>query len=224
MTPVVLLGHGSPDPRSAAGLRKLARAVARRRPDLTVEVAFLGHDDPGLTGLCLELAWAGHSAAVVVPAFLTAAFHVRSDVPRAVEHAEVASGLRLITTDPIGPDVRLTQVMEQHLPGRGHVVLATAGTRDPDAQAQLESLAKEWSEVRGTDVIVAHAAMAEPDVATALATLERDRGAFPVVASYVLFPGVLHDRIAAASGSVEVSAPLGDDVAHIVLERVAAAA
>ena len=88
------------------------------------------------------------------------------------------------------------------------------------AQQQLALLAKEWSASRGTDVVVAHAAMAEPDVATALATLERDRGALPVVASYVLFPGVLHDRITAAAGGLEASPPLGDDVGDLVLARV----
>lgn len=218
--PVVLLGHGSPDPRSAAGLRSLARAVARREPDRVVEVAFLDHDDPGLTGLALELAWAGHQTAIVVPAFLTTAYHVRSDVPRAISFAEDASGMRLAVTPPLGPDPALLAVMARRLPADGPVVLACAGTRDAQAQQDLDELAQAWAQDRGTEVVVAYAAMAEPDVATALAALDRDTAAPAVVASYVLFPGVLPDRIAAAAAGHAISAPLGDDVADLVLQRV----
>ena len=141
---VVILGHGSPDPRSAAGLRALAREVARQRPGTRVDVAFLDHDDPGLVGVALELSWAGYDTAVVVPAFLTAAFHVTVDVPAAVTAARDASGLRLVVAEPIGPDLSLLELLDDWLPD-GPVVLACAGTRDETALESLDALAREWS-------------------------------------------------------------------------------
>lgn len=218
--PVVLLGHGSPDSRSAAGLRQLARSVSRLRPGSVVEVAFLQHDDPGLTGVATELAWAGHREAVLVPAFLTSAFHVGSDVPRAVAAATAATGVRFTVTAPLGPDAGLLDLMDRHLPPGTPIVLASAGTRDPEAQEHLAQLARAWSDRRGADVSVAFAAMAEPSVDTAIDTLEAASGATAAVAAYVLFEGILPDRIAAAAGARPVSPPLGQQVAPLVLARV----
>jgi sirohydrochlorin ferrochelatase len=218
--PIVLIGHGSPDPRSAAGLRGLARAVARRVPTTLVEVAFLDHDEPSLTAVSMDLAAAGHTAAVVVPAFLTTAFHVRSDVPRAMAAAQQASAMSLAVTPPIGPDVRLLDAMAAHLPVSASLVLAVAGTRDPQALTDLDALASGWSRTRGTEVVVAHAAMSAPDVPSAIATVSA--AGQPAVAAYVLFPGVLPDRIAAAASGLPCSPPVGTEAAvvDIVIDRV----
>lgn len=227
--PVILLGHGSPDPRAAAALRTLAREVARQRPETRVEVAFLDHDDPGLTGLAIELAWAGYGSAVVVPAFLSTAFHVRVDVPDAVAAAERSSGLRLVVAEPIGPDPALLDLLDGQLPD-GPVVLACAGTRDEPALAGLRDLARQWADRRGGPVELAYASSGgatPPDVATALAWLEAD-GTRASVASFTLLPGVLPDRIAAAAADRVCTAPFGAGATHgtarIVLDRVDAAA
>lgn len=218
--PIVLLGHGSPDPRSSAGLRSLARAVSRRLDGADVHAAFLDHDEPGLTSVARELRDAGHRTALVVPAFLTSAFHVRSDVPRVVAHAEENSGLRLEVTSAIGPDPSLLDVMDERLPADAPVVLACAGTRDPRAQEELDALAEAWSQQRGTAVVVGHAAMGSPDVATAIATVTARSDLGPVVASYVLFGGVLADRIATTAEGLLVTEPIGDEAATAVLRRI----
>lgn len=221
MTALVLLGHGSPDPRAAAGLRALARGVARERPGLSVDVAFLDHDDPGLTAAVRDAVDAGHERVVVVPAFLTSAFHVRSDVPRAVAAAEESVGIRISVTAPLGPDRRLTDALERSLPAGHAVVLACAGTRDADAQSALSEVARDWARRRGTEVVVAYAAMADPDVDSAISLL-RDSPGGVSVASYVLLPGVLPDRIATAARAraVTCTAPLGLAAVDVVLSRL----
>jgi sirohydrochlorin ferrochelatase len=218
---IVLLGHGSPDPRSAAGLRALGREVSRQRPGARVEVAFLDHDDPGLTGIALELGWAGYTEAIVVPAFLTTAFHVRVDVPASVALAQDASGLRLIVAEPIGPDLTLLELLGESLPD-GPVVLACAGTRDSLALASLEDLAREWSIRRGAAVAVGYASASTPTIETALASIEHD-GQRASIASFTLLPGILPDRIAAAAEGRPCTQPLGieitRDTARVVLAR-----
>ncbi len=222
---VVILGHGSPDPRSAAGLRALAREVARQRPGTRVDVAFLDHDDPGLVGVALELSWAGYDTAVVVPAFLTAAFHVTVDVPAAVTAARDASGLRLVVAEPIGPDLSLLELLDDSLPD-GPVVLACAGTRDETALESLDALAREWSARRGSQVAVGYASAAGPTIAAALAALEAG-GHRASIASFTLLPGVLPDRISEAAGGRACTEPLGialpAETARIVLARADAA-
>lgn len=211
MTVAILLAHGSPDRRSGDAARALAATFEGRSFDTTVRVAFLQHDEPTLTEVADDLAREGVESAIVVPAFLSSASHVRVDVPQAVDDAEAASGLHLDVTEPIGPDGALLAALDRALPA-GPAVLATAGTSDVDARVAFERLAEIWADRRGAPVLVAYASQAGPDVATAVAELEQATGQGAVVGSFVLFPGVLPDRIVAAAGARSVTRPLFSEV------------
>lgn len=102
--PVVLIAHGSRDPRAAAATRALARAVAAARPGLSVHDSYLDHTAPEPARVLHELATAGHRRATVVPLLLTAAYHGRVDIPAALAAAREA-GLRLPVrlSDVLGP-------------------------------------------------------------------------------------------------------------------------
>lgn len=224
MTAVILLAHGSPDWRSAEATRALAATLQSRSFGSTVRAAFLQHDAPNLTDAVTALLRDGHTDIVLVPAFLSGASHVRNDVPAAVEAAEHATGVQLSLSDPIGPDGTLLAALDRVLPP-GPAVLATAGSTDPDARRALARIAATWAEQRQAAVIVAYASQAEPDVATALQLLEEETGERAGVASFVLFPGVLPDRIAAAAADRVVSAPLYSALETVTLieSRVATA-
>lgn len=224
MTAVILLAHGSPDPRSSEATRELAATLESRSFGSTVRAAFLQHDAPDLTDAVRALVGEGHESIVLVPAFLSGASHVRKDVPAAVEAAERATGVHLFLSDPIGPDGTLLAALDRLLPP-GPAVLATAGSTDPDARRALARIAATWAEQRQAPVIVAYASLAEPDVVTALRLLEEKTGERAGVASFVLFPGVLPDRIAAAAADRAVSAPLYSALETVTLieSRVASA-
>jgi sirohydrochlorin ferrochelatase len=88
------------------------------------------------------------------------------------------------------------------------VVLAAAGTSDPNAQRDLHVTAALLSAALGQRVELAYAATGEPSVAAGVAGL-RDRGARRVVvASYLLADGLFQDRLR-ASGADVVAEPLG---------------
>lgn len=224
MTATVLLAHGSPDPRSSEATRALAATLESRSFGSTVRAAFLQHNAPNLTDAVTALLADGHDDIVVVPAFLSGASHVRIDVPAAVGAAESSTGLRLTLSDPIGPDGTLLAALDRLLPP-GPAVLATAGSRDPDAHRALARVAATWADQRQAPVIVAYASLAEPDVTTALHLLEDQTGERAGVASFVLFPGVLPDRIAAAAEGRALSAPLYGALETVTLieSRVASA-
>lgn len=214
MTTVILLAHGSPDARSGEATRALAAALQGRSSGTTVQAAFLQHDEPTLTQVAAALARDGVDSAVVVPAFLSNAFHARVDVPQAVAEAEASSGLRLAIADPIGTDAALLAALDRGLP-EGPVVLATAGTSDVDAQLAFDRLAAGWADRRGAPVAVAYASQAAPDVSTAVARLEEETGRQAAIGSFVLFPGVLPDRIAAAAAGRVVTGPLFTEIETI---------
>ena len=73
----------------AAAAEGFARAVEARAPALRVHVAALDHGR-SLTDVCLSLSASGVEHATVVPAFVSAAHHVRVDVPAAVALAGTA--------------------------------------------------------------------------------------------------------------------------------------
>lgn len=208
MTGIVLLSHGSPDPRSAASARLVADRVASRM-DLVVVAAFLQHDGTDLTAACTALARAGHHDVVVVPMLLTPAFHARVDVPNAVARAERATGVVVRVSAPLGLDPVLLDAAVAGLP-HGPVVVSCAGTGDVDVQEQVRAAAADLAGRAGVCTAVGWASQASPSVTDAVRDLEAITGQSASVASFVLYPGVLPDRIAAAAGRRSHSPPLSE--------------
>jgi sirohydrochlorin cobaltochelatase len=112
-----------------------------------------------------------------------------------------------------------------------HVVLASRGSTDPDANADVAKVARLLWEGRGYDeVSLSFVSLAEPSVPAALERATKLGARRIVVAPYFLFPGVLPDRVAAQSRQfaarrpgidVRVSELIGDcdELADLVLER-----
>jgi sirohydrochlorin ferrochelatase len=221
---LLLLAHGSRDRRSVLATRTLARAVAGGRPELTVRHSFLDLSLPRTGPVLARLAGAGHREVVVVPLLLTEAYHSRVDVP-AVLAAATPPGMAVRRTDVVGPDPLLVDALLRRLgPGDGFegVVLAAAGSSDPDALATVREVAVELGKRYGVPAEAGFAST-EPDVAEAVRRLRRVGVRRVAVASYFLAPGRLHDRVVAAArgaGAVAVAEPL---VAIPELVRVVAA-
>lgn len=104
--------------------------------------------------------------------------------------------------------VVVERLLESGWQSSDSVVLAAAGTSDPNAQRDLRVTAALLSAALGQRVELAYAATGEPSVGSAVAGL-RDRGARRVVvASYLLADGLFQDRLR-ASGADVVAEPLG---------------
>ena len=205
MTEVVLLAHGSPDARAGVATQVLAEAVAQES-GLMTNCAFL---DYGVTlhEVLTDRAAAGCTEVVVVPLFLSAAFHVKVDVPAAIEEARSSFDLTIHLAAHLGIDDAVVEAVNSQVP-EGPLVIAVAGTRDAQAQDDLEALANRWSALRGEPVAVGHASMGPKNVAAALAEVEGLHGRQAGVVAMVLFPGVLPDRINDDAGERFVSEPL----------------
>jgi sirohydrochlorin ferrochelatase len=197
----VLLHHGSADPRSAKAADELAASVAELVPETTLHVAALSHAQT-VAQACDDAREAGATEIVVVPLFLTPAFHARVDVPAAVDEARKRTGLEITVTEALGTDQALLDALAAQLPD-GPVVLAVAGTSDETAQIALQDAADIWAHRRGKQVAVGHLTMGSPTLADSLSA-----HADASVAAYVLLPGALPDRIVAAATGRPVSGPL----------------
>lgn len=224
---MLLVAHGSRSDAADAVIRALAGAVAARGP--RVEVCYVDVRGPTVAEAVTALRAAGHDGAVVVPAFLAAGYHVRTDLPAQLAAAG-ADPARFRTTSAMGPDPLLARAALDRLRAAGHaegdaVVLAAAGSSDPSAVAEVRRAAAMLSTLVGRRVRVGFAATGTPTVS---ALVEGLRGAGErrvAVASWLLAPGVFQDRLA-GSGADVVGGPLGvhDDVVQALLDRYDATA
>ncbi|HEV8571100.1 MAG TPA: CbiX/SirB N-terminal domain-containing protein [Actinoplanes sp.] len=229
---VVLVAHGSKDPRAAISTRALAEAVAGAHPEWEVHESYLDHAGPRPLDVLAWLSAAGHRRAVLVPLLLTAAYHGRVDVP-AVATAARTAGLRIDVeiADILGPvSTPLVDGLIRRLPEGDidAVVLAAAGTRNAAARATVADAAAELGRRLGVPCEVAYASAAPPTAAVAVSAL-RAAGASRVgMAAYFLAPGLLYDvavESALSAGAVAIAPPLGDapELVRLVTARVGSA-
>ncbi|MBL7255037.1 sirohydrochlorin chelatase [Paractinoplanes lichenicola] len=226
-TAVVLVAHGSRDPRAAASTQALARAVRRAHPSWDVHASFLDHAGPRPLDVLRSLPG---RRVVLVPLLLTAAYHGRVDIPAVV--AEAASlPVDVTLADVLGPSPLLVDGVARRLgPARlDAVVLAAAGTRDAAARETITWAAGALSARLSVPCLAAYASAAPPDPGAAVSRL-RAAGARRVgMATYFLAPGYLYDvavRSALEAGAVSAAEPLGDapELVRLVAARVRAAA
>jgi len=227
---VVLVAHGSRDPRASAATRALTRAVARARPDWEVHASYLDHSLPRPAQVLGGLT---PSRAVLVPLLLTAAYHGRVDVPGEVAAAR-AAGVRLDVdvAEVLGPVSRLLlDALARRLPPSDvdAVVLAAAGTRDAAARATVAEAAAALGARLGLPSGVGYASAGGPTTGEAVARLRASGAARVGVAAYFLAPGLLYDVAVSSAldaGAVAVADPLCDapELVRLVESRVETAA
>ena len=238
---LVAVAHGSADPRAAAAIGQLMPLVARRAAErgLSVpdpRVAYLGHAAPSVPQVMRTFGPDAH--VTVLPLLLTAAYHSKTDIPRVLARTALARTGRVTYGEPLGPHPLLLTALERHLPpaedpSEVGVVLAAAGSSDPEANATIARLAAQWQARTGWFAVrPAYASAAAPDPATAVAQLREAGARRVVVATYLLAPGLFADRIresSLAAGAAAVSPALlpwpptaggaSPEVADVVLDR-----
>jgi len=203
---LVAVAHGSADPRASATIDDLMAIVARRAsarglslPDL--RAAYLDHAPPSLPQVMTAID--PGSPVTVLPLLLTAAYHSKADIPRMLDRFPQ---LHVRYGAPLGPHPLLLRALERRLaqadlgaledPARTGVVLAAAGSSDPDANASIARLAVRWQARAGWFAVrPAYASAAGPSPRAAVTSLLRDGARRVAVATYLLAPGFFADRI-----------------------------
>ena len=239
--PVLLAcAHGTRNPLGQAAVAHLVAEVRRRLDPVPVIDTWVDVQEPDLAQRTAEHAT---ESAVVVPLLLSAGYHVYVDMARAVQgrtHHRVAAAL--------GPDPRLAVIMARRLnealtrrgapplTDRDTVIMAAAGSSEPDAVRDCRTTAQHLAAELGTDVRVAFLSAAEPTVRDAVArarTTTPHRGSPTgrvLVASYLLAPGFFHDKTVAAGADLTAEplllpdGPPPSELTELVIEHYRASA
>ena len=180
---LVAVAHGSADPRASATIAELAAVARERSPGLDLRTAFLGHAPPSLPQVLGTIE--ADREVTVLPLLLTAAYHSKADIPRVLARTPLR---RVSYGATLGPHPLLLDALDRRLaealpssgpisgpgahqdPARTAVVLAAAGSSDPEANATIAQMAARWQARTGwLAVRPAYASAAEPSPAAAVA-------------------------------------------------------
>lgn len=221
-TAVVLVAHGTRDPRGAQTVRHLARSVDDALPSQEVALAYVDVQEP-LVGEVLDEVMTRHDSVVVVPLLLSRGFHVDVDIAEAVAAHPGSGAVAQLGPDPLLAALLAERLRSVEVPPDAHVVLAAAGSSRPVAADDVEVAALQLRQLWDGPVTVAYAAGTTPTVPDAVAAARAAGAPSVAVASYLLAEGFFHDRLSDAAADV-VTPPLaaGDDGRSALLELVLA--
>jgi sirohydrochlorin cobaltochelatase len=235
---LLIVGHGTRDPRGAEEFHELISLVRQHDPNLPIEGGFIELSRPPIFECVNRLVEDGAREISAIPLMLLAAGHAKDDIPATLvrektSHPEVefhygrALGIRPELLALM--DAKISTVIPEK--GETAVLIVGRGSSDPDANSDLAKIARLFYEGRPYPMVEsAFVSLAPPNVPEALERCKRLGARRVVVFSYFLFTGVLEERIrkqseefAAEHSEVEVryAGYFGPDarVADLVLER-----
>jgi sirohydrochlorin cobaltochelatase len=241
---LLIVGHGSRDPRGAEEFHELVGLVRRRNPGLPVEGGFIELSRPPISECVDRLADAGAREVAAVPLMLLAAGHAKDDIPatlvrEGLDHPEMdfrygrALGVRPELLELM--DDRISAVVSEDEKPETAVLVVGRGSSDPDANSDLAKITRLFYEGRPYPMAeTAFVSMTPPGVTQGLDRCRLLGAKRIVVFSYFLFTGVLEERIreqtegfAAENPEVEMryAGYFGPDgrVADLLAERYAEA-
>jgi sirohydrochlorin cobaltochelatase len=237
---LLVVGHGSRDPRGAKEFHELVSLLRRNNPSLSIEGGFIELSRPPISECVERLVKDGAREISAVPLMLLAAGHAKDDIPATlarekIRHPQV--GFHYGRSLGIRPELlelmdgRISAVVPEEERAETAVLVVGRGSSDPDANSDLAKIARLFYEGRPYPLVeTAFVSLAPPNVPEALERCERLGARRVVVFSYFLFTGVLEERIreqseefAAGRPAVEVryAGYFGPDarVADLVCER-----
>lgn len=237
---LLVVGHGSRDPRGAREFHELVALVREREPALVVEGGFIELSRPPISECVKRLTEGGARRIAAVPLMLLAAGHAKDDIPATLvrektRHPDVsfeygrALGIRPELLSLM--DERISAVVSEKEKEATAILVVGRGSSDPDANSDLWKISRLFYEGRPYPLVeAAYVGMTPPDVPAGLDRLRRLGVRRIAVFSYFLFTGILEERIreqseefAARNPEVAVSYAgyfgLHERVADLVLER-----
>ncbi|WHY88494.1 sirohydrochlorin chelatase [Neobacillus novalis] len=204
MKAILYIGHGT---RSKKGAEE-ARAFIERvigRIDLPIqEISFLELTDPSIEEGFKRCVDKGATEIIVVPLFLLAAGHIKTDIPQALSLLQLRyPHIEVQVKDPFG-------VQEKILDAAVELVSDSAGTLEPQDRLLIVGRGSSDPEIHGNFAVIAegirnrlginhvsvcYLAAAEPRLQEALQTICVKNVGRTIVVPYLLFSGLLIGEI-----------------------------
>ncbi|MGV9672111.1 sirohydrochlorin chelatase [Gordonia sp. NPDC003504] len=202
MSPTLLLvAHGSRDPRFGDTARRVRAAVAQQLPHAEVVLSFLDLDSPTVSECLTGLG--DDREIIVVPLLLAPGYHSEVDLPGIVAEADAAASVTI--TDVVGR-TSLTDALSDRLHEAGPrpddgIILTAVGSTNPAAELLVRRRAVELSTRlhRPVDVVFAtRLGGGDRYLRNAIRRLKKAGAARIAVSPYFLSAGLLTERVETA--------------------------
>src|SRR5918998_4215917 len=139
---LLVVGHGSRDPRGAKEFHELLALIRGRNPHLSIEGGFIELSRPPISECVDRLAEGGAQSVAAVPLMLLAAGHAKDDIPATLVREKMghpamsfgygrALGIRPELLDLM--DQRISTVLSEK--EETAVLIVGRGSSDPDANS-----------------------------------------------------------------------------------------
>ena len=236
---LVMIAHGSADPRVAQVTHALRTSLAAIRPGLHVHCAFLDKCPPSPTQIVSQLAQQGVGEVVLVPLELTHAIDTDPAVTALVASwRDQHEGMSFVASRPIAPEINVLTILDERLRAAltaaralelDGLVLSSASSGDVRGSALLARRARQWSTHHRLPCLTAVADGTGPSVTQAIQGLRSQGRRHIAVGSFFLTATELFHaqaELAERCGAVSISEPLGSarEVMDLILARYAFAA
>jgi len=224
---VLLLSHGSRDPRAEYVVGELVSAVADAAR-VPVRAAHLDFTAPTPAVALQRLAADGFTSVRLVPLLFTPGYHVTHDIPLLVAASGVSGRMDVSVAPPLLSAGRreralLLKALADRLAQAGAdedpdaLILASAGSSSEAARRRVEGLARDLERAHGIPVMPAYASAGSPSPTQALELLAGRGAENPAVLSLFVAPGKLTDSVVARCQGLPVADPLGVSPAFVKL-------
>jgi sirohydrochlorin ferrochelatase len=202
----LLIAHGSPDPRHAVALERLATLVGAERGGNTVrcDIAYLEHNEPTLAQWLETAAERGGYGVRAIGLLLASGYHANVDIPRALDSA--SGRLDITNLGTLGAGDWVIPVLERAIADVGggtasSVVLVSAGSSQAQARSDLRRTCELLASQRHGPVLPAAVTGPDPRPEQVVAALTAQTSDV-VVVPLMLAPGSLADQATAAATTI----------------------
>jgi sirohydrochlorin ferrochelatase/(2Fe-2S) ferredoxin len=204
-TGLLIVGHGSRDPRANVEFEAVAAAFRSVRPDIEVAHGYVELACPSLATALRDLVQRADSI-VVLPLFLFAAGHVKNDIPLALSQARHDfPGVRFTAAQALGVHPTLVELaFERARPAfegarkatKTAVIVVGRGSSDPDANGDFCKVVRLLAEGRDIGwVVPCFIGVTRPLLEETVELVARARPERIIIVPYFLFGGQLISKI-----------------------------
>lgn len=206
-TTVLLVGHGSRNQAGNDEIREFQQQWQTQHPDWRIELCYIELADV-LLPEGLQHAAQGSSRVIVVPLIISAAGHVKMEIPEHIEEArEKFPTVEFIYAPHLGSNETLLAILQKQLksalktlampdPKTTGVIILGRGSSDKVANGELAKLARWLFETTEHELVdIAFTGITHPRLETAVQRQVRLGMTQVAILPYYLFTGLLIERI-----------------------------
>ena len=201
---IIACSHGTDHPEGRAAIGGLVHVLGREVHHREVVPAFVDVQEPSID----DVVRSTHGKRVIVPLLLSSGYHVNVDIARAAAQDHMVTAVPPLGPDWVLAEIGVRRLMEAGARAGDTIVLASAGSRDPQALEDVSKAARLLSAVWGGPVHVGSIGGGDIPIAEAV-DIARAYGRRVAVSTYLLAPGNFDDRLKACGADL-ITSPILD--------------